>query len=96
VLSVPTWLAQWAERDGCAADYDVFFGSRTVTGMRWSGCRGGAEVVAYRIAESTHAAPGPLLASRSPPCSGASSARTGSADGRSGERRGSDQSYPAR
>jgi polyhydroxybutyrate depolymerase len=55
--AVLTWLAQWADRDGCAADYDVFFGSRTVTGMRWSGCRGGAEVVAYRIVVDTHAAP---------------------------------------
>jgi polyhydroxybutyrate depolymerase len=57
VPSVPTWLAGWAQRDGCDPDYDEFFGSRTVTGMRWSGCRGGAEVVAYRIAAAMHAAP---------------------------------------
>jgi polyhydroxybutyrate depolymerase len=57
VPSVPTWLAGWAQRDGCDPDYDEFFGSRTVTGMRWSGCRGGAEVVAYRIAATMHAAP---------------------------------------
>jgi poly(3-hydroxybutyrate) depolymerase len=43
--------------DGCAADYDVFLDGRTVSGMRWSGCRGGAEVVAYRIVAEVHAAP---------------------------------------
>jgi polyhydroxybutyrate depolymerase len=57
VPSVPTLLTQWAQRDGCDADYGVFFGSRTVTGMRWRGCRGGAEVVAYRIVVDTHAVP---------------------------------------
>jgi polyhydroxybutyrate depolymerase len=57
VPSVPTGMAGWAQRDGCDPDYDEFFGSRTVTGMRWSGCRGDAEVVAYRIAATTHAAP---------------------------------------
>jgi polyhydroxybutyrate depolymerase len=57
VPAVPTWLAQWAERDGCPADPGVFLSGRTVTGTRWSGCHGGAELVAYSIVAATHSVP---------------------------------------
>jgi polyhydroxybutyrate depolymerase len=51
------WLAGWAARDGCTVDSAVFLATREATGMRWSGCRGGAEVVHYRINGGGHPAP---------------------------------------
>jgi polyhydroxybutyrate depolymerase len=55
--SIPAWLARWAARDGCAQDPVVFLDRREVTGERWSGCRAGARIVAYRINGGGHAAP---------------------------------------
>jgi polyhydroxybutyrate depolymerase len=55
--SVPAWLAGWAARDGCTVDTAVFLDTREVTGARWSGCRGGAEVVHYRVNGGGHQAP---------------------------------------
>ncbi|HET6748520.1 MAG TPA: PHB depolymerase family esterase [Actinomycetes bacterium] len=55
--SVPAWLAGWAARDGCTVDAAVFLDTREVTGARWSGCRGGAEVVHYRVNGGGHQAP---------------------------------------
>jgi polyhydroxybutyrate depolymerase len=55
--ALPAWLAGWAARDGCTVDSAVFLDSLEVTGMRWSGCRGGAEVVHYRINGGGHPAP---------------------------------------
>jgi polyhydroxybutyrate depolymerase len=55
--ALPAWLAGWAERGGCTVDAAVFLDTGEVTGMRWSGCRAGAEVVHYRINGGGHGAP---------------------------------------
>jgi polyhydroxybutyrate depolymerase len=46
---LPTWLAEWATRDGCPGDPAVFLDTAEVTGVRWTGCRDGTEVVHYRL-----------------------------------------------
>jgi poly(3-hydroxybutyrate) depolymerase len=57
----PFWAAagrvEWATRDGCPGDAAVFLNTAEVTGVRWGGCRDGAEVVHYRINGGTHQAP---------------------------------------
>jgi polyhydroxybutyrate depolymerase len=55
--SIPTWLATWAARDDCGEHPVVFVDTRQVTGERWTGCRDGAQIVAYRINGGGHAAP---------------------------------------
>jgi polyhydroxybutyrate depolymerase len=55
--ALPTWLAEWATRDGCPGDPAVFLDTAEVAGVRWSGCRDGAEVVHYRINGGGHEAP---------------------------------------
>jgi polyhydroxybutyrate depolymerase len=50
-------LGGWAARDSCAGHPAVFLDTSEVTGVRWSGCRGGAEVVHYRINGGGHQAP---------------------------------------
>jgi polyhydroxybutyrate depolymerase len=54
---VPAWLATWATRDGCPGEPAVFLDTPQATGVRWSGCRDGAEVVHYRINGGDHQAP---------------------------------------
>jgi polyhydroxybutyrate depolymerase len=54
---MPSWLARWATRDGCPGDLAVFLDTPEASGFRWSGCRGGAEVVHYRINGGGHQAP---------------------------------------
>jgi hypothetical protein len=54
---MPTWLGEWATRDGCPGDPAVFLDRPEVTGVRWSGCRDGAEVVHYRMNGGDHRAP---------------------------------------
>jgi polyhydroxybutyrate depolymerase len=54
---LPTWLAQWATRDGCPGEPAIFLDTAEVTGVRWSGCRDGAEVVHYRVNGGGHEAP---------------------------------------
>jgi polyhydroxybutyrate depolymerase len=55
--SLPTWVAEWATRDGCTGDPAVFLDTPEVTAGRWSGCRDGAEVVHYRVNGGGHGAP---------------------------------------
>jgi polyhydroxybutyrate depolymerase len=55
--ALPAWLAGWAARDGCTVDSAAFLDSGEVTGVRWSGCRGGAEVVHYRLNGGGHPLP---------------------------------------
>jgi polyhydroxybutyrate depolymerase len=57
MLPMPTWLAEWATRDGCPGDAAVFLDTAEVTGVRWSGCRDGTEVVHLRINGGNHQAP---------------------------------------
>jgi polyhydroxybutyrate depolymerase len=55
--ALPDWLAEWADRDGCPGDPGVFLNTAEVTGVRWSGCRDGTEVVHYRLNGAGHLAP---------------------------------------
>ena len=55
--ALPTWLAEWATRDGCPGDPAVFLDTAEVTGVRWNGCRDGTEVVHYRLNGGGHQAP---------------------------------------
>jgi len=45
--SIPDWLADWAERDGCAARPSV--SGDEVRVSRWRGCDRGADLVHYRV-----------------------------------------------
>lgn len=54
---IPVWLWGWAARDSCTSGPDVFLQSDGVTGERWTGCRGDATVVHYRLADGGHAWP---------------------------------------
>ncbi len=58
--SIPQWLQGWAGRDGCGMSPAVFLQTAQVLGERWSGCKGGAEVVHYRIEGGGHSWPGML------------------------------------
>jgi polyhydroxybutyrate depolymerase len=55
--SLPDWLAEWATRDGCPGDPEVFLDTAEATGLRWDGCRDGAEVVHYRLNGGSHDLP---------------------------------------
>jgi polyhydroxybutyrate depolymerase len=55
--ALPTWLGQWATRDGCPGDPAIFLDTPEVTGFRWTGCRDGTEVIHYRINGGGHEAP---------------------------------------
>jgi polyhydroxybutyrate depolymerase len=57
--SILSWLTGWAARDGCAGAPAVFYRSAHLTGMRWSGCQGGVEVVHYREQGAGHIWPAP-------------------------------------
>jgi polyhydroxybutyrate depolymerase len=48
------WLAQWATRDGCAQQPQVFLRGQGILGERWTGCREGALVEHYRLAGGAH------------------------------------------
>jgi hypothetical protein len=54
---MPTWLGEWATRDGCPGDAAVFLDTPEATGFRWTGCRDGTEVIHYRINGGGHEAP---------------------------------------
>ncbi len=54
---MPTWLGEWATRDGCPGDAAVFLDTPEATGFRWTGCRDGIEVIHYRINGGGHEAP---------------------------------------
>jgi len=55
--ALPAWLAGWAARDGCTVDSAVFLDTGESTGVRWSGCSGGTEVVHYRLNGGGHPPP---------------------------------------
>jgi polyhydroxybutyrate depolymerase len=57
-LAVPTWLAGWAARDGCAAGPQPLSRGQGLAAERWTGCAGAATVVHCRIEGAGHAWPG--------------------------------------
>lgn len=55
--SIPEFLQEWAQRDGCMTGPEVFLSSENVTGERWLDCRGNATVVHYRVNGGGHSLP---------------------------------------
>ncbi len=58
--SIPQWLQEWANRDGCTKGPTVFLRQSNVTGLQWSGCKGGVTVIHYRIEGGGHTGPPPI------------------------------------
>ncbi len=57
--AIETWVADWAARDQCAASPETIAGTvGAVTGTRYTGCAGDAEVDFYSIADGGHTWPG--------------------------------------
>jgi len=48
------WLRQWASRDGCTKGPITFYRSGNVIGEEWTGCKGNAVVIGYRILGEGH------------------------------------------
>jgi polyhydroxybutyrate depolymerase len=57
---VETWIADWAERDGCSPTPEVIPATGDTRGIRYTGCQGEAEVVLYTIEGGGHTWPGGL------------------------------------
>ena len=55
--SIPEWLQLWAGRDGCGPDPTIFMRTPQVLGEQWTGCKGGATIMHYRIEKGPHAWP---------------------------------------
>ncbi|MBN2083903.1 MAG: hypothetical protein JW748_01675 [Anaerolineales bacterium] len=55
---VEDWAAGWAERNGCAGTAEALPPFGEVTGIRYGGCRAGADVTLYTIHGGGHAWPG--------------------------------------
>jgi polyhydroxybutyrate depolymerase len=55
---VTEWGAGWAARNGCAEKPESLPQTGEVTGIRYSGCRGDAEVILYTVHGGGHAWPG--------------------------------------
>jgi polyhydroxybutyrate depolymerase len=56
--AVPGWIAAWASRSGCDATPVPLPGRGEVSGLQYTGCQGGADVVFYTIEGGGHAWPG--------------------------------------
>jgi polyhydroxybutyrate depolymerase len=55
--AIPDWLQGWASHNGCADGPVIFLQSSYITGERWTGCQGNAEVAHYRMEGEGHAWP---------------------------------------
>jgi polyhydroxybutyrate depolymerase len=56
--SIESWIAGWAERNGCATPPQALPASGDASGIRYTGCRDGAEVILYTIEDGGHTWPG--------------------------------------
>ena len=56
--AVPDWAAAWADRNGCVADTAELPASGEVSGVRYTGCDQGAEVLFYTVHGGGHTWPG--------------------------------------
>jgi polyhydroxybutyrate depolymerase len=56
--SIPQLMQTWAARDGCTAGPVVFLHDAKTIGMQWTGCRGQAVVMHYRMLGEGHTWPG--------------------------------------
>ncbi len=59
-LPAPQWTADWAARNGCAPEPESIPPSGDASGVRYTGCNAGAEVVFYTIDGGGHTWPGGL------------------------------------
>ncbi len=57
---IPTWLQEWATRDGCTSGPTTFFQQNDVTGEQWNDCQSGSAVIHYRIQGGGHTWPGAI------------------------------------
>jgi polyhydroxybutyrate depolymerase len=55
---VPTWIGQYAAHNGCQSKPQELPAAKEVTGVRYTGCNQGADVVFYTIAGAGHSWPG--------------------------------------
>ncbi len=55
---VESWIADWAARDGCDPVPERLPVQGSVSGIRYGGCAGGAEVILYTVAGGGHTWPG--------------------------------------
>lgn len=51
---IPQWLDSWAKLDGCSSNPTVFIQQPRLTAEKWTGCKGGARVIHYRIRNGIH------------------------------------------
>ena len=73
LLAAPVWLAQWAQRDGCASSPQTQRLAPSVTRLRWTGCRDHVSIEHLRVQGGQHVWPqGVLIAG-----AGSSTAATG-------------------
>jgi polyhydroxybutyrate depolymerase len=59
-LPAPQWTADWAARNGCAPEPETIPPSGDASGVRYTDCDAGVEVVFYTIAGGGHTWPGGL------------------------------------
>ncbi len=55
--NIPDWMAEYARRNGCTAESQLPAQGQ-VSGLHYSGCNAGADVVFYTIADGGHSWPG--------------------------------------
>ena len=55
---IPEWVEQWAVKNGCSLESEDLPPQGEVSGVRYSGCEGGVEVVFYTIHGGGHTWPG--------------------------------------
>jgi polyhydroxybutyrate depolymerase len=56
--AIADWIKSWVERNGCNPDPDEIPANGDASGIRFSECEDGSEVVFYSIAEGGHTWPG--------------------------------------
>ena len=57
-LAVPTWLADWAVRDGCALGPQPIDAPSGIEAEQWIGCSSGSTVIHYLVMGAGHIWPG--------------------------------------
>lgn len=55
---VPTWMAEWAERNQCAADPQPMAARGFTNGVHYAACAGNADVIFYTVGGGGHSWPG--------------------------------------
>jgi polyhydroxybutyrate depolymerase len=57
-IPIRQWASAWAARNGCVSSAATILNEKFLTGLAWSGCRSGADVVFYTIPGGGHGWPG--------------------------------------